>query len=53
MAKYIVTYEQIYIKEDVFEADSFEEAQKKWEDTDMGDELVSIQNQDTGEIIDF
>lgn len=53
MAKYVVRYEQIYIKENVFEADSFEEAQKKWEDTGWGDELISIQNQDTGEIIDF
>ena len=55
MAKYIVT--TIYQKFDIFEyeAKSFEEAEEMYErDPDnIGDDIYMIENEDTGESIEF
>ena len=55
MAKFIVT--TIYQKFDTFEyeADSFEEAEAMYDrDPDnIGDEIYSIENADTGEEVEF
>lgn len=55
MAKYIVT--TIYQKFDTFEyeANSWEEAKEKYDkDPDnIGDDIYSIENEDTGESIEF
>ena len=52
MAKFLVTYEVVSFEEEVVEADSFEEVQKKYENW-ICDEVLSIKNLETGEEIEF
>ena len=53
MARYLITYVVSSVEEEVFNADSFDEAQRQWEEYGVGDELYSIKNLDTGEEVEF
>lgn len=50
--KYFVNYEIIVREQDVIEADSFEEAQDKWENMELDGELCYIADEN-GEMVEF
>lgn len=50
--KYFVNYEIIVREQDIIEADSFEEAQNKWENMALDGELCYIADEN-GEMVEF
>lgn len=50
--RYFVNYEVIVREQDIIEADSFEEAQDKWENMELDGELCYIADEN-GEMVEF
>ena len=53
MAKFVVTSTYTNFAEEVCCANSFEEAEEWWKHHGTGDELYTIENTETGEIIEY